>query len=82
MSDDPDMTGVQNAVNQLSEHFDTVHIFVTKHEGSRDSTFAGARQCGSIYTRYGQIREWLLTVDEQTRRAAPDTGITDKTIEP
>jgi len=70
------MTNVQKAVDALGEEFDTVHIFVTKHEGSINATFAGGRHCGSCYTRYGQIREWLITVDEQTRRDAP---IGDKT---
>ncbi len=66
----PDMSAVEAAVNQLSEHFDTVQIFVTKHDGASDFTFAGSRQSGPIYTRYGQVREWLLTVDELTRIAA------------
>ena len=65
----PDMSPVDKAVDQLGEHFDTVQILVTKREGDR--TFAACRQSGCIYARYGQMREWLITVDEQTRRSAP-----------
>jgi hypothetical protein len=67
----PDMDRVQAAVDSLGEHFDTVHIFVTTQDGANRRTFAGSRYSGNIYTRYGQVREWLITVDEQTRRAAP-----------
>lgn len=53
---------VDKAVNLLSEHFDTVQIFITKTESN--STYAGAKGSGNFYARRGQIRDWMIKEDE------------------
>ena len=52
-------------VNQLMEHFDTVHIFVTKfqREGNPDATTNGHWGRGNWFARYGQIIRWLRRTD-------------------
>lgn len=48
---------VSKAVDGLGEHFDSVRVFVTRHEG--DSTLALTRGSGNNYASLGQITEWL-----------------------
>lgn len=58
---------VKAAAHQLYEHFDTVQIFVTRH----DSVAGTGRTCygeGNYYTRYGQVRHWLIGEDEASRK--------------
>ena len=50
---------------RLSEHFDSVQIFVTKHDklrfrGTRGFTFG----CGNWFARYGQVREWIVNEEQ------------------
>ncbi len=57
-------------VNELSEHFENVHIFVTRHEGEKDQTRCVNRGSGNWFARYGQIREWLVYEDQKIRECA------------
>jgi hypothetical protein len=54
---DNDYNLVKKHTAQLMEHFDTVQIFVTKHEPN-----AGTINCqlgmGNWYARYGLIKAW------------------------
>lgn len=58
---------------KLGEHFDTVHIFVTRHEGDRDQTRMVNRGSGTWFSRFGQIREWLIYEEERIRESARKT---------
>jgi len=51
----------------LAEHFDTVVIMVTRYRQD-GVTVAADRASGNWYARMGQVREWLLKTDEQSRR--------------
>lgn len=66
---DVDMDRVKKACEALGEHFDTVQIFVTRHEpATEDGTINIAWSEGNWFTRYGQVREWLIKSDERTRK--------------
>ena len=49
---------ISKAVSELSPHFDSIHIFATRHEGSDTLTISKGH--GNWYARSGQIREWLV----------------------
>jgi hypothetical protein len=71
---------MDDALQGLGEHFDSVQIFVTRHEaGEKGGTLAVKRGCGNIYARYGQIREWLIEQDEGVRVSTPDSSGTSET---
>jgi len=55
---------------QLMEHFDTVRIFVTKHDGLTQETIAMDRGGGSFYAQRGQIQEWMNQDEEDDRAEA------------
>ena len=57
---DPNVKRVQDALDQLGEHFDTVMIFVTLHSGNDVGTIAISRGSGNWYARYGQVQEWIV----------------------
>lgn len=61
---------IDKHVNALSEHFDAVHIFVTRNEGDKDQTRCANRGSGNWHARYGQIREWLIYEDQRIRECA------------
>ena len=62
---DRDAAIISKAVSELSPHFDSIHIFATRHEGSDTLTISKGH--GNWYARFGQIQEWLARTDEQTR---------------
>ena len=53
------MSILERHVKQIMEHFDTVQIFVTKHNGHDQSTAVEHFGNGNWYARYGQIELWL-----------------------
>lgn len=66
---DRDMEMVKLACERLGEHFDTVHIFTTRHEtGNEDGTVNVTYGIGNWFARYGQVQEWIIRCDERTRR--------------
>jgi hypothetical protein len=68
MSADPDLDMVTEHCTKLGEHFDTVQIFVTRHEaGKEDGTVNVNYGSGNWFARYGQVKEWVLRRDEDTR---------------
>lgn len=76
MSDekDEDLERVKKATEALGEHFDTVHIFCTRHEpGIEDGTINISWSEGNWFARYGQIREWLIKADERSRESVRRT---------
>jgi hypothetical protein len=64
-----DIQRVSEAVNLLSEHFDTIQIFVTRHEPETENGTIRVHQgIGNWFARYGQVAEWMIRQDELTRR--------------
>jgi len=56
-----------DAVNALSDFFDTVQIFTTRHESNDIGTIAFQRGSGNWYARFGQIKEWVIKREEETK---------------
>lgn len=54
-------------VAQLSEHFDSVRIFVTLHKGGEEQTGAFTRGKGNFYAQLGQVNEWTSEMDQLIR---------------
>lgn len=64
-----DLSKIQEHIDALMEHFDTVQIFVTRFEHENDKqTVSVNLGGGSWQARYGQIVEWLVRTDERTRK--------------
>jgi hypothetical protein len=53
----------------LAEHFDSVTILCSRHEGSR-GTRTIAKGAGNWHTQFGIVREWLINHEEDIREAA------------
>lgn len=66
-----DRDRVQDHVNKLLDHFDTVQIFVSRHMPAElDGTVTCNRGGGHWNARYGQVREWLVYEEERIRLCA------------
>lgn len=73
MSEDDDMKLVKKFCDDLGEHFDTVRIFVTRHEPEmEDGTITIDRGVGNWYAQYGQVKEWMIIQDERAREHTRD----------
>jgi hypothetical protein len=59
-SEEEDMQIIMNHCAQLSEHFETVQIFVTKLCKKEDGTINAQYGEGNWFARYGQIRQWVI----------------------
>ena len=57
MKQPPQARMVEQALMQLSEHFDTVTIFTTRHE--QGETHVIEEGIGNWFARYGQIKVWV-----------------------
>jgi len=62
---DPDLELLEGIKAKLLEHFDTVQIFVTRHDGQKDDTEAIRVGGGNFYARCGQVRRWLLDMEQE-----------------
>ena len=58
---------LQEAVEKLGEHFDSVVIICTRHEATEGGTSIEVAGAGNVYARIGSVRDWLLKKDEETR---------------
>lgn len=60
---------MQKHLNFLSEHFDTVQIFMTHHNPTTDEygTMNMTVGTGNWLARYGQVKDWINRVDEVAR---------------
>jgi hypothetical protein len=68
--DHPDVLKVQEHVDQLSEHFDTVQIFATRCEnGTLGGTVNVQVGAGNWFARYGQVQTWLVKENEEHRKS-------------
>lgn len=66
--DNPDIERIKKAAEVLSEHFDTVQIFATRHEsGQHDGSLRWQFGIGSWFARYGQVREFIVREEELSR---------------
>lgn len=64
-----DMQRVQQACETLSEYFDSVQIFATRHEPEQEGgTVNVAWGSGNWFSRYGIVQEWMIRQDERTRK--------------
>jgi hypothetical protein len=65
---DEDIARVKEACQALGEHFDSVHIFTTRHEPEiEDGTVVVNSGVGNWYSRYGAIVEWVTKQEENAR---------------
>lgn len=63
-----DMDLVRKHVTSLGEHFDSVQIFVTRHEpAEKDGTVTINFGSGNWFARYGQVRNWVNVEEEASR---------------
>lgn len=62
----PEERMINAHLSALSEHFDSVQIFVSslKPDGGTRSISKGR---GNWFTRYGQVSEWCIREDERAR---------------
>lgn len=58
---------VDDACVNLSEHFDSIRIFVTMPSEKPFNTANYSNGRGNIFAQIGQVREWLIRDDERTR---------------
>ena len=65
--DEADLKLCEEAARALGEHFDTVMIFATRHEAGKDGTVNIQYGVGNWFARKGQVSEWLLREEEDTR---------------
>lgn len=65
---DEDINRVKQACISLGDHFDSVQIFVSRHEeGEEHGTVNINFGSGNWFTRRGQIMEWVIKQDETAR---------------
>ena len=57
MTDEKLSKMIDEASNKLMEHFDTVRIFVTKHESGETSALSIGK--GNIFAQVKQIEYWV-----------------------
>jgi hypothetical protein len=63
-----DLARLDACLAHLGEHFDTVQIFTTKHDGGDDATTHSFKKgIGNWYARFGQVMEWVTQSNEDAR---------------
>jgi hypothetical protein len=66
-----DMQLVARACNELSEHFDSVLVMVSRHEPTtEDGTIRIVDGRGNWYARFGLAREWVVMQEARAAEAA------------
>ncbi len=80
-----DRSMIQQHVNALAEHWESVHIFCSRHDGAKEQSRCINLHSGSWFTRYGQIREWVEYEEEririQARESLKSDGPTSSPVE-
>lgn len=77
-AEDEDIKRLRKVCNELGDFFDTVQIFVTRHESSEGGTVNAKFGVGNYFARYGQVRQWLMKEDEGTKMEMhPDDSADD-----
>lgn len=72
-----ELTLIQRHIDALMEHFDTVQIFVSKHDSIDNKTGFITKGAGNSYARYGQIKQWVIE-DEEAARCAIRNEINER----
>ena len=54
-----DQARLEAAVSKLAEFFDTVQVFVSKHDGEKECTYKLECGAGNILARMYQAETWL-----------------------
>lgn len=65
-----DQKMVDDIRTKLLEHYDSVRIFVTRHDGDSSDTASYETGGGNFYAQLGQVQEWLAIQDEYQRQWA------------
>lgn len=65
--DEADSKKLDEALAVLKDHFDTVHIFATRHKDDGTGTEHCSKGCGNWFARYGHIKDWITGEEESTR---------------
>lgn len=58
---------LDNHCAALMEHFDSVTILVTAHDGASEETSSYESSGGNIYARLGKVHEWLAVQDANVK---------------
>ena len=61
---DADLVLVRKACESLVEHFDSVQIFVTRHEPSSGGTIRSSQGLGDWYARFGHVYCWVKAQEQ------------------
>ena len=62
------LSPLKKAIHDLGEHFESVHIFVSTHQPAEvGGTVHACVGVGNWYARYGQICEWVIRTEEETK---------------
>ena len=69
-----DIERVRPHAEALAAKFDTVQIFVTRHDATTGGTVSVNLGEGNQYARRGQVREWLLMDEAVSQRDACSEG--------
>ena len=60
---------LKTATIKLSEHFDSVQIFTTRHDEHAGGTVNLNWGSGNFFTRFGQIQLWLIEREETAKQS-------------
>lgn len=67
MTDQDDLR-IEKCINELIEHFDSVQIFCSRDEPALEGgTIAMAKGSGNFMARYGQVKLWIVRMEESDR---------------
>lgn len=78
--DDPDkakrekkMALLENQINILKNHFDSIQIFASNfNEDDEDNTSHFNTGYGNWFSRYGQVKEWVIKCEEEAKHEQRD----------
>lgn len=66
------------ACADIREHWDTVQIFVTRHEPGQSNTQHAVYGFGNYFARTGHVREWLQREERQAISDIPTQTTTEE----
>lgn len=61
---------VDDCVAKLLENFDSVRVFVTRHDGNQENTASYETGGGNFYAQLGQVQEWVCIQEQYQRNHA------------
>jgi len=70
MSEEQIQALLDKHASELGEHFESVQIIVTTHEGSEGISGMASSGAGSFHARLGAVREWSIAQDQYVRTRA------------